>query len=280
MSTIALGDHQMRSIRRWLHEIPECADLPIYVERARSLVRPSLGLKSVDASSMQHGRLITEERTPWQIDVMGRDIWETKRLSNTITGWLNQARRIPLRLFDWPYPVAHALGAAGDTTYRVAVSALDYEGNESLPAASSVDAVAGAEVTVVWPEWPAGTPIATGGWRIYGARPGEDLALWASVAAQEPSPPERWYRHTLDFGSGSPASTDAPAATSDMFANRLISVESITSRDVEHPDRDGIWNSFISVVTCLYGARLLRPGLPPSDVPDVMRTIEVEVTPP
>ena len=282
MSTIGLSDHELRSIRRFLHEVSSLASLPIYIQRARLLERPSLGLKEVGRTEPDHGRVLVESRATWQIDIMGTDIWTTKALRNTVVELLRSADLIPLRLFDWAYPQVRVrglseVGSADPTqTMWAGVTALDADGAESLPAMASAEVLRGDDIEVLWPDWP-GTPIATGGYRVYAGPSPDALALYASPSSGQ-YPTEHWNDIEVGVSSGSPTG-GGPPDRSEIFANRFINVESVGSRDVEHPDRDGIWNSFVTLVTCLYGSRLQTPGVRTQDVPRPFRTIEVSISP-
>ena len=278
--TISQAEHEAKSIRRFIHNWPGLGGLDIWVERAKSLSRPALGLVEVSRPTpLNRGRIMQGSEADWQIDVMGPDsedfnFWSTKRLTDSIQGALWQAQIIPLYYFDWAYPVVKAMYVGdGEPSVEatIGVVAQDADGGLSLAGTTKVmvPSTPSGSVEVVWPEYPSGA-----GWaarfRIY-----YDNVRWRTKLVNRN---HEWYRTTLSLANGpDEPDGDSPPETSTIFARRFLRLFSISSRMLEHPEREGVWNGVVTFHTCCDVSRLDRPGLEPVDVPELIGRIESQV---
>ena len=302
--TISQAEHEAKSIRRFIHNWPGLGELDIWLERVKSLSRPALGLVEVSRPSpVNRGRIMQGSEAEWQIDVMGPDsedfnFWATKRLTDSIQGALWQAQLIPLYYFDWEYPAVKArwtgtvyYQAPWRTTYRVAVVAEDAEGGFSLASVSNILGAAQGDdadwqgFEVVWPEYPSGSGWAVRFWVFYWY---PLSTRWDFIDVVEASGRE-WYRYVYDEETWRRPSESPPFAwryrggfnlptSSTIFARRFMRVSGISSRMLEHPEREGVWNGVITFHTCCDVSRLDKPGLSVVEVPELMGRIESRVS--
>ncbi|MCY3594415.1 MAG: hypothetical protein OXH01_04145 [Bacteroidetes bacterium] len=279
--TISQAEHEAKSIRRFIHRWPGLGGLDIWVERAKSLSRPALGLVEVSRPTpLNRGRIMQGSEAEWQIDVMGPDdedfnFWATKRLTDSIQGALWQAQLIPVYFFDWCYPVVKSMyvgDAEATVKAKVGVVAQDPDGGLSMAGVSEVmvPEVPSGVVEVVWPEYPSGS-----GWaarfKVY-----YDDVLWRTKLVKRN---QEWYRTTLVLADGpDEVSDDTPPASSTIFARRFMRLSGISSRMLEHPEREGVWNGVITFQTCCDVSRLDKPGLTVANVPEVIERIESRVS--
>ena len=288
--TISQSEHEAKSIRRFIHTWPGFGNFDIWMERAKSLRRPALGLVEVSRPQPRNrGRILQGSEADWQIDVMGPDsepfnYWATKKITDSLQGALWQVQLIPLYYFNWRYPAvkAHYIGdqtlsEVNTVTRLVGVVAEDREGGTSLAGLSQVEVPEplqdGDAVEIVWPEYPLGSGWAAKFRIFYGTE--ANLSLWRVLDAE----PYEWARTSLVLTGGpDDGLSGSPPETSTIFARRFLRLTQISSRMLEHPEREGVWNGVITFTSICDVSRLRLPGLEAAEVPELMQEITTRLS--
>ena len=74
--TIALDEHELRSIRRWMNQMVTINGRDIFLQRAEGeFKRPAYVLKEVERKIIDRGRSMTMDQTDWQIEVLAESFW-------------------------------------------------------------------------------------------------------------------------------------------------------------------------------------------------------------
>lgn len=274
--TIALDEHEMRSIRRWLNEMESVNGKDIFLQRAPDdFQRPAFILEEIDRRTEDRGRSFTAEKTDWQIEVMTEGFWDAKRLVAEIRQRALQSCRIPLYLWGWRFPGVSVVELPGQGSLpagevSVGITAVNYEDEESLICTPEVITVAaGSAIQVSWIPWPRGVPVAKE-YRVYaGALDAEKLEATVADSGKRIS-----AFHTISSLAGTGA---APPTTSVFFANRYIRVDDeVRSHVDEHPQVDGVFNGFINFSAQVESVRIARPGeAPKHEIETVTKDVEV-----
>lgn len=275
--TIALDEHELRSIRRWLNEMVTVNGKDIFLQRAPSdFDRPAFVLKEVDRRSEDRGRALTKDIGDWQVEILVDDFWEAKRITAEIRQRCLQSSRIPLYLWGWKFPgvsVAELPGQgslpAGEVS--VGVSAVNYEGEESLMSDTvQITVAAGSAIQVSWTPWPRAASVAEE-YRMYAGASGAE-----TLEATVPDPGKRLYVFTeLASLAGGGAS---PPSSSVFFANRYLRLptDQVRSRVMEHPAIDGVFNGYVNFSAEVESVRIARPGEAPTrEIGTVTKDVEV-----
>ena len=189
-----------------------------------------------------------------------------------------QVSRIPLYLWGWSPPdiwLEELPGAgslpAGEVS--VGITAVNNEDEESLLTTTAQITVAlNSAVRIVWTPWPRSVPVA----KEFNVYAGAITAETLEVAAV-PTPGTRKSFVFTDLASlaGGGAS---PPSSSIFFANRYLRVQEdqVTSRMMEHPALDDVFNGFVGFRTEVESVRIARPGaIPEREIGTV--TIDLEV---
>jgi hypothetical protein len=188
-----------------------------------------------------------------------------------------QSTRIPLYLWSWQYPdiyIEELLGQgslpAGEVS--VGVSAVNHEDEESLVSNTvQLTVVVNSAVRLSWTPWPRGVSVAKE-YRVYAGASGAET-LEATIT----DPGKRLsVFHDLASLAGGGVS---PPSSSVFFANRYMRVppEDVSSRGVEHPAADGVFNGFVSFKTFTESVRIAKSGatsLEP-EIATITKTVEV-----
>jgi len=275
--TIALDEHELRSLRRWLNQMVTVNGRDIFLQRAPSdFSRPAYVLKEIDRQPIYRGRSMTVDQVDWQIEVLGEDFWTVKQEVAEIRQRFLQSSRVPLYLWGWQYPdvfVEELVGVgtlpAGEVS--VGISAVNYEGEESLISDTVQITVAlNSAVRVSWTPWPRSVPVAKE-YRVYAGANGVET-LEATVA--DPAKNLNVF-HDLTSLAGGGAS---PQSSSVLFSQRYLRVitNEISVRTAEHPAADGIFNGYINFRTLTESQRIARPSVTPEqEIATVTKTVEV-----
>lgn len=276
--TIALDEHELRSMRRWLNQFETVSGRDIFLQRAPlDFQRPAYVIKEVDRSVQDRGRSFTAEDVDWQIEILGDDFWTMKREIAEIRQRALQSTRIPLYLWSWQSPgiwleELPGLGSLPAGEVSVKVSSVNNEDEESLASeAATITVASGSAVRVSWTPWPRGASVAKE-YRVYAgasdaetleqtvAHPGKRLSVFTDLAALA--------------GGGA-----TPPTSSIFFANRYMRVEAdrVSSQLMEHPQVDGVFNGYVNLRTCTESVREARPGeAPVPAIATVTTAVEVE----
>ena len=266
--TVALDEHELRSIRRWLNQMVTVNGRDIHLHRPpEDFSRPAFVLKEIDRTEVDRGRSMTLSEADWQIEVLYEDFWATKRVTAEIRQRLLQLERIPLYLWGWQFPglwLEELPGAgslpAGEVS--VGVSAVSHEDEESLVSETKQITVAlNSAVRVSWTPWPRAASVAKE-YRVYAGASGAETV--EATVADPLGAHRRLVFHDLATLAGGGAS---PPASSVFFADRYMRVhprEQISSRLMEHPSADGVFNGFVNFRTRTESVRVAQPGQAPS----------------
>lgn len=277
--TIALDEHELRSIRRWMNQMVTVNGRDIHLQRAPGeFERPAYVLKEVDRKVVDRGRSMTMDQTDWQIEVLAKTFWDVKREVAEIRQRLLQVSRIPLYLWGWSPPdiwLEELPGAGSLPAGEVSagITAVNNEDEESMLSTTAQITVAlNSAVRVVWTPWPRSVPVAKE-FNVYaGAATTETLEV-AAVAV--PGTRKSFVFTDLAALAGGGAS---PPSSSIFFANRYLRVpeDQVASRTMEHPALDDVFNGFITFRTEVESVRIARPGvIPDREIGTV--TIDLEV---
>ncbi len=259
--TIALDEHELRSLRRWLNEFATVSGRDIYLQRAPAdFARPAYVLKEVDRNPVDRGRSFTMDEVDWQIEILSIDFWAMKREIQEIRQRFLQSTRIPLYLWGWQYPDIYIEELSGQGSLpagevSVGVSAVNHEGEESLVSSTvQVTVAAGSAVRVSWTPWPRGVPVAKE-YRVYAGATGAET-LEATVT--EPGKRLSVFHDIASLVGGGASKP----LSSVFFANRYMRIvhDQISSRGMEHPAADGVFNGIVSFQTRTESVRIARPG--------------------
>ncbi len=277
--TIALDEHELRSLRRWLNQFVTVNGRDIFLQRAPAdFARPAYVLKEIDRNPVDRGRSMTMDETDWQLEILTEDFWDTKREIAEIRQRLLQATRIPLYLWGWQYPdiwLEELPGAgtlpAGEVS--VGIAAVNHEDESSMLSTTAQITVAlNSAVRVLWTPWPRGASVA----KEYDVYAGADGSETLEVTVADPLQQRRTNLFTdITSLAGGGAS---PPTSSVFFANRYMKVPHnlVQSRIVEHPAADGVFNGFINFRTEVESVRIARPGEAPArEIGTVTKTLEV-----
>jgi hypothetical protein len=275
--TIALDEHEIRSLRRWLNQMVTVNGRDIFLQRAPAdFTRPAYVLKEIDRNPVDRGRSLTMDETDWQIEILTEDFWDTKRQVAEIRQRLLQVGRVPLYLWGWQYPditieELPGLGSLPAGQVSVGVSAVNHEDEESLLSNTVQLTVAlDSAIRVSWTPWPRAVPVAKE-YRVYaGVLDAETLE---TTVADPGSRLSVFHDITSLVGGGA-----SPPTSSVFFANRYLRVphNQVQSRMMEHPAADGVFNGIVSFRTLVESVRIAQPGIAPvREIGTVTKTVEV-----
>jgi hypothetical protein len=275
--TIALDEHELRSLRRWLNQFATVNGRDIFLQRAPlDFARPAYVLKEIDRRPLDRGRSMTAEETDWQLEILTTDFWDTKRETSEIRQRLLQSLRVPLYLWSWQFPPATVEELSGQGSLpagevSVRVSAVSHDSEESLAStAVAVTVASGSAVRVSWTPWPRGATVAKE-YRVYAGASGAETLEQTIIDPGDGLP--LFSDLTALAGGGS-----TPPASSVFFANRYLRIEpeQVSSRIMEHPSADDVFNGYVTFRTCVESVRIARPGdTPKPAVGSVTTTLEV-----
>lgn len=275
--TIALDDHELRSIRRWLNEFATVNGKDIWLTRPPGdFTRPAYVIKETERMPMDRGRSMTVSDADWQIEILDIDFNQTRQTVAEIRQRLLQVLRIPLYLYGWQYPDIYleelpGVGSLPAGEVSVGVTAVNNESEESLMSKTEQITVAlNSAIRVSWTPWPRGVPVA----KEYNVYAGA-LASETKEAGPIASPGSRvnvFQTITSLAGGGA-----TPPSSSVFFANRYMRVDpSFTrSRTLEHPSADDVFNGFVNFRTMVESVRIAQPGLTKVEQPIVTVTKDV-----
>lgn len=275
--TIALDEHELRSLRGWLNQMASVNGKDIWLQRAPSdFTRPAFVLKEVDRNVVDRGRSFTMDETDWQLEILTDDFWEMKQITAEIRQRCLQSSRVPLYLYGWQYPDIYieelpSQGSLPAGEVSVGVSAVNHEDEESLLSSTVQITVAlNSAVRVSWTPWPRAVPVAKE-YRVYaGATGAEQL----QVTVPDPGKRLNVFTDLASVGAGA-----SPPSSSVFFANRYLRIvpAETSTRSMEHPAADGVFNGYVNFRTRVESVRIARPGAAAleQEIATVTQTLEV-----